>query len=775
MQVQATLALLSRPFWGVLVALVIATGLRFLLAPALGERLPHVTYLLAVAAVALGFGPGLSLVTLVLGPLCASVFFSPPRLAQPYFIDLIAYVLVGLSCIFFAHRAHLTRARRDVAKRTDSLIENASARLAAIVSSSEDAIVSKDLNGIITTWNAGAERLFGYSEKEVVGSPVTLLIPEDHVDEEGEILGRIRQGEIVDHHQTVRRRKDGSPVTVSLTVSPIRDRSGRIIGASKIVRDMTERTKVHQIKAVLAAIVESSDDAIISKNLDGIITSWNHGAERLFGYAADEIVGQSVTLLIPEDRLNEELEIIGKIRRGEVVDHYETVRRRKDGTLVTISLTVSPIKDPFGVVIGASKVARDISLAKRTEEALRKSERQARAALEQAEAAARTKDEFLAILSHELRTPMTAILGWAQVLRKNATPGEIKTGIEVIERNARLQAQIIDDLLDMGRIASGKFRLDVQTVNVLQLLGTAVEGVKLAAEAKGVLLTIDCAEPVPEIRGDPSRLQQVFFNLLSNAVKFTPRGGSIQASCKAVNSHVEVAVTDTGAGISQTFLPHVFERFTQQDSKANRAHQGLGLGLAIVKHLVELHGGTVRAGSQGEGRGATFTIELPISVAVTPRAPADRIRMPAGSALGIETEGIEDSQALAGITVMVADDEPDARQIVRTILERRGARVLVCGSAFEALDRLQRHRPSVLLCDIGMPGVDGYELIARLRSSAPEQGGATPAIALTAFARSEDRTRSLLAGFQMHLSKPVEPEELVASIRSVASGSRQPT
>lgn len=529
--------------------------------------------------------------------------------------------------------------------------------------------------------------------------------------------------------------------------------------------------KAHLEAGHLAAIVRSSDDAIITKNLDSIVTSWNAGAERIFGYSASETIGKPVTMLMPPDRTDEEPDILSRIKRGEVVDHYETVRRRKDGALIHISLTVSPLRDSQGRVFGASKIVRDITLSKNTEAALRESERQAREALAQAEAASRAKDEFLAVLSHELRTPMTAVLGWARMLKDGMGPEDTKQGIEVIERNARLQSLIIEDLLDMSRIVSGKFRLEVQAVDLARVLLAAVDSIRVAAEAKDVKLTVSCDPGGTEVRGDPNRLQQVFFNLLSNATKFTPRGGAITVWCGRVNSQIKVSVQDTGRGITPEFLPHVFERFQQQDAKTTRQHQGLGLGLAIVKHLVELHGGTVHAFSEGEGRGATFAVQLPAPALLhwDPEGGVGRASASdeeARAAIHERSKGV--AQDLDGLTVMVTDDEPDTRELLKKLLERHGARVLVCGSAADALDRLQRHRPNVLLCDIGMPEVDGYGLISRVRSSSPDKGGATPAIALTAFARSEDRTRSLLAGFQLHLAKPVEPTELIASIRSLA-------
>ncbi len=751
---------------------VIAGAVRLLLDPVLESQSPFATFLLATLFAAWRWGLGPALASLTLGWWVGQFLFMEPRytwvppMQSNHVIAFALYFTVGGVSATFGHFARAAKIRSD----TRSQIE--AARLAAIVTSSEDAIISKDLNGIITTWNRGAERLFGYTSDEAIGQPVTMLMTAENLEEETRILTKVRRGESLEHHETVRRRKDGSLVEVSLTVSPLRSVTGEIIGASKIMRDVTERNRMEESRAKLASIVESSDDAIISKNLEGEITSWNAGAERLFGYTARDAIGKPIGMLLPDDRFNEDPEILGRIQRGESVEHYETVRRRKDGSLVDISLTVSPLRDGKGRLVGASRIVRDVTLSKKAQEDLRSSEAQARNALAAAEAASRAKDEFLAMLSHELRTPMAAIVGWSQMLREGATPEETQEGIEVIERNARLQSQIIEDLLDMSRIMSGKFRLNVESVDVDMVLRGAVDGVRLAAESKHLKLTVVQEGEPGEVRGDPHRLQQVFFNLLTNAVKFTPARGEVRVVCRHRQGHVEVGVTDTGIGIKPEFLPMVFERFKQQDGRITRQFQGLGLGLAIARHLVELHGGTIRAESVGEGRGATFTVELPRAI---PRIAAlstghEERRLRSGSgATSAAIVGAPPAKVLAGVTVMVTDDELDARDVVKRMLERRGAKVLTCGSAAETLERLARERPNILVCDIGMPEVDGYALIGKVRTSSPEQGGATPAIALTAFARPEDRTRALLAGFQMHMSKPVDPEELVAGIRRVAA------
>lgn len=509
---------------------------------------------------------------------------------------------------------------------------------------------------------------------------------------------------------------------------------------------------------LLSAIVDSSDDAIVSKNLRGIVTSWNQGAERIFGYTAAEMVGKSVTLLIPVDRQDEEPRILAKLQKGERVDHFETQRLRKDGNLIDVSLSISPVKNTAGIIVGASKIARDITLKKKMVEQLR-------LAGMEAERQSRMKDEFLATLSHELRTPLQAILGWTQMLiNGQCSESEMQQGLEVIDRNAHAQTRIIEDLLDMNRILSGKVRLDVQRVDLQTTIGEAIDALRPAAQAKRQRIHPLLDPLAPPVLGDPGRLQQIFWNLLSNAVKFTPPGGVITVALQRVNSHLEISITDTGSGIEADFLPHVFERFRQADSTTTRRHGGLGLGLAIVRHLTELHGGTVRVTSLGENAGATFTVHLPLAV-LHPAPDATNYQHPASSRTS--TPGPA-QPLLQKVSLLVVDDEEDARSMLAKMLSKAGAEVTTASSARRALELLGSHIPHVIISDIGMPDNDGYDLIREIRRRSVEQGGQVPAIALTAYTRTEDRIRAIAAGFQMHISKPADSVELVTMVASLA-------
>jgi signal transduction histidine kinase/CheY-like chemotaxis protein len=393
--------------------------------------------------------------------------------------------------------------------------------------------------------------------------------------------------------------------------------------------------------------------------------------------------------------------------------------------------------------------------------ALLESERVARA---EAERASAMKDEFLATLSHELRTPLSAILGWAQVLRlRSMTEAELKTGLETIERNARVQAQLIEDLLDMSRITSGKLRLDMQTIEPITFVEAAVNTVRPVAEAKGVRLDSVLSSNAGPVSGDAARLQQVVWNLLSNAIKFTPTGGTVQVVLRRIDSQVAISVSDTGIGIKPEFLPHVFDRFRQADASTTRMFGGLGLGLSIVKRLVELQGGSVQASSAGEHRGAIFVVRLPVVAVHRQGRGIGTLDRKAAEANSFDFEHAD----LTGLRVLVVDDEPDTRNLLARVLSECNATVVAAGGAHEALGIFEKQAPDVVVSDIGMPDVDGYELLKRIRAFGPARGGRVPAIALTAFARSEDRTRALRAGFLVHISKPVEPSELVATVATV--------
>ncbi len=652
-------------------------------------------------------------------------------------------------------------------------------RFRLLVDSVRDyAIFMLDPAGHVLTWNAGAERFKGYKADEIIGSHFSRFYPPEALARQlpaHELEMAAREGAFEDEGWRVR--KDGSLFWANVVITAMRDPTGRLVGFAKVTRDLTQRRNheeaLKRSEERFRLLVEGvADYAIFMLDVNGRVSSWNEGAQRIKGYAAEEILGEHFSVFYPpEVRASgwPEYELQQAQEVGRFVD--TGWRLRKDGTSFWAQVSITALRDETGQLIGYAKLTRDLTatmrieameIANREHEEILDAERNARIA---AQRATRIKDEFLATLSHELRTPLTAILGWTQVLLR-AKPGDervnVQRAIEVIDRNARAQVQLIDDLLDLNRIMTGKLRLDLQQLSMANVIQAAVETVAPSASAKGVELQSLLDTGPAMVNGDSGRLQQVAWNLLNNAIKFTPAGGRVQVLLQRVDSQVEFSVSDTGIGIPAAFLPQVFDRFTQQDGSTSRAHGGLGLGLAICKQLIELHGGNIRAESAGEGRGASFFVRLPLSAL---QAAGERDEDPA-SADARASENLA-LPKLDGVHIFVLDDEQDTRSLLCRILEDQGARVVAFASAQELLKAVQLSRPTVIVSDVGMPGVDGYQMIRTLRAT-ETRNSRIPALALTAFARAEDRKRSLLAGFQAHLAKPFDVAELILLVANLA-------
>jgi PAS domain S-box-containing protein len=842
---------------------------------------------------------------------------------------------------------------------------------------SSDAILSKDLSGVISSWNHAAEQMFGYTAAEIIGRPITMLVPDDKRAEEAEVMRRIRSNERVERLVTIRQHKDGSLIPVSITVSPILNDAGMVIGASNITHDISVQLRneadLADLRQRLIAVVSASSAILQSPALEDVQAATVATARELLtadGYALWRIDATSggwrvvraegvsrefssrmldqpgvssslqaavpfsepvaVTDVLAEPMLAPQHEAyraegirsmlvipmtIGGLRSATLVFYFRSPHEfssvevqtgqalanvasaaisaaeqfdvaehgkqqatflEKAGALLASSLEyeqtlaavadlavpyvgdwcavdivgeagqlkrlaiahVDPEKLEFAKALqerypedpnapgGVHQVIRTgqptmmsaiprelVVAAARDVEHLRlldqlaltsymcvplvargrtlgaitflsaesgrhygpadlqfAQELASRAALaienarayQQATDANRLKDDFLATLSHELRTPLNAVLGYARMLNMNVLD-ESKRGhaVIVIERNANALKQIIEDVLDVSRIVAGKLRLNVQPVHLHEIVKAAIGTVGPAADAKAIAIHSVLDAQVPPVSGDPDRLQQIVWNLLSNAVKFTPKGGRVQIELQRVNSHAEIVVSDTGRGIAPDFLPHLFERFRQADSAFSREHGGLGLGLAIVRELVELHGGTVHAASQGTGSGATFRVDLPLMIAHPPSA-ATRVHPRAEAALAQSV-----SHRLDDLTILAVDDEDDALGLLREILESAGAKVEVASSAEKALELIERVDPDVLIADVGMPSMDGFEFIKRVRRLSGDVRN-VPAAALTAYARSQDRVTALASGFQMHIAKPVDPAELVVTVSALA-------
>jgi PAS domain S-box-containing protein len=789
--------------------------------------------------------------------------------------------------------------------------ERARAYLAAIIECSDDAIIGKTLDGTIRSWNAAAERIFGYSASEAVGQSILLIIPPELHAQEQLILQTLRRGERISHFETTRLHKSGRRLDISLTVSPVRDAQGAIIGASKIARDITEQRRS---AAQLAAIVESSDDAIISNSLSGIIQSWNAGAADMFGYRAEEALGQPITLIAPGELQAEEQRILEQLRRGERVEHYDTERVAKDGRRIPISLSISPIHGAGGELIGVSKIARNISERMEAESALRASEqrlwdeayalermsewstrlwrsetlseglhvilsaniellsadrgnvqllddsgrelqieaqhgfepefiehfkavtsdqrsvcgralrsgervivedietdaelasdaeilrragcravvstpliasggrllglvsahfrsvhrptaaelrrqdlflRQAcdfiqRCRMEQElrdseealREADRQKDEFLALLAHELRNPLAPICNAAEVLRRQlADFPAAQAGVDVIKRQSAQLTRLVDDLLDVARVTRGRIDLQRQTLKLDQVVSQALETVEPLLREKQHHIAVSSADGPLYVQGDFARLVQCVSNLLTNAVKYTHEGGDIRVQTRAQGQSACIAVSDNGAGIARELLPKIFDLFVQGQRTLDRAQGGLGIGLPVVKKLIEMHGGSVSASSAGIGRGSTFELCLPRT-----HAP---MSAPAASP----------TSSVGGSRIFIVDDNPDGANSLSLLLQLEGHETEAVHSSREALERIEGFRPDFALLDIGLPGIDGYELLQRLQQL-PTLAHTT-FVAVTGYGQAGDRERIRRAGFQAHLVKPVNLPELL--------------
>ncbi len=533
--------------------------------------------------------------------------------------------------------------------------------------------------------------------------------------------------------------------------------------------------------AVLHWMHDLAAQGIVTTDCELNVVEWNNWMEEHTGKPAQEVIGKNLLELFPElierrlDRhykwaLEGQVRVLSQALHGYLIA-MPVVSGEHSYSEMQQAVRISPLSHE-GQVIGTLTIIEDV-----TERVTREAELQAqieartrllaseKLARSDAERANRLKDEFLATISHELRNPLNAIMGWAHMLRiGKLDAANTERAVETIYRNAKSQSQLVSDLLDVSRIISGKLRLDVRTVDLIYIVNAAIDSIRPAADAKGIRLQTILDPAAGPISGDADRLQQIVWNLLTNAVKFTPKGGNIQVKVQRSDSHVEVVVSDSGVGISKEFLPFVFDRFRQADASTTRIHGGLGLGLSIVRQLVDLHGGSVGVESEGEGKGATFTFALP-SVGVTSDPQEAE---PVNLAHSNEFVSFEGLPSLQGLKVLVVDDEADTRELISEVLKECGSEVVLSRSAAEALEALHQHKPDILISDLGMPDEDGYSLISKIRSLPPERGGQIPAAALTAYARAEDRMRVLRCGFQFHLPKPVDSAELVTVVASLA-------
>ncbi len=731
----------------------------------------------------------------------------------------------------------------------------------AIVASSDDAIIGKDLNGNITSWNKSAEKIFGYTREEVIGRSVKMLIPDELHGEEDEIQEKVRNGERIDHYETRRRRKDGRVIDISLTLSPIKNELGQVIGASKVARDISGDLRNSAIQSRLSAIVESSDDAIVSKDLNGIVTSWNKGAERIFGYSADEMIGQSILKLIPQEYHHEEQDILERLRSGQRIDHFETIRAHKNGRRINVSITVSPIRDQRNRIVGASKVARDVTEQRRAMDQLRESEEKfttifnsspigavltdesysivldanpaflrlcgrsleelkarpalmtemfheekererlgehlrregqlideevrlahptgrvkdvlingrfvviggarhllmhveditdRKAAVAALKEADRRKDEFLATLAHELRSPLAPLSNALQLMEMAADdPVLAAQAREMMDRQLRHMVHLVDDLMDVSRVSRGVIELRRSTVDLREILAASVEATRPLMDQQKHHLEVKLVNEPLWLEGDSTRLTQIFNNLLNNAAKYTDPGGVITLESTVKNGHVLVSVTDTGIGIEPDKLDRVFDMFSQLESALTRKHGGLGIGLSIVKQLVQMHGGTIKVDSLGRDHGSTFTVKLPLTAAPLTSTETGQPAAANGRKLRI----------------IVTDDNEESAISLALMLNKLGHEAHPLHSGNTTISGLQIARPHVIFMDIGMPGMDGYETCRRIRSM--PNGSDIYMVALTGWGQVADKEQAEAAGFDRHLVKPITRDAILEVLNTV--------
>jgi PAS domain S-box-containing protein len=604
--------------------------------------------------------------------------------------------------------------------------------------------------------------MLGRQAADIAGKGIVEIIGQEAFETIRPYVETVLQGTRVEFECDMPYRGVGAR-SLRVVYIPDTDARGRVRGWIASILDVSERKQAEEVRSLLVSIVDSSDDAIISKNLNGIITSWNAGAERMFGYTAAEAMSQSIDIIIPPERRDEETEILRRLRMGHTIEHVETEGLTKDGRHLSIELTVSPVRNRQGVVIGASTIARDITDRVRADEERARLLASEQAARAQAEEANRGKDQFLATVSHELRTPLNAILGWAAMLEQTAAP-DARTfkGLQSIHRNTRTLAQLVDDLLDVSRMISGKMRLDVISMDFGDVIDAAVEAVLPAASAKDINIHVVVDPAGRPMAGDPTRLQQAVWNLLSNAVKFTPEGGRVDVRTRVKNGEIELTVSDSGIGIDATFLPYVFDRFRQADPSSTRAQSGLGLGLAIVRHLVELHGGTVRAESDGRDAGTRFVMQLPRR---HPTLTARDARRPLSAAAATAAT---DMPRLDGVRILIIDDDRESCEMMLEALRAYGAAVRCAMSASEGIEALPDFTPDLVLSDIAMPGRDGYAVLGEVRALEAMLGRRVPVAAVSAYAHADDRERAISAGFDEYFAKPVDPVALASAVAALA-------
>ncbi|HVQ17033.1 MAG TPA: PAS domain S-box protein, partial [Vicinamibacterales bacterium] len=743
-------------------ALAGAVLLRYLLDPWMGDALPLVTLLGAVAVSVWFAGYRPAVMVAVLGFIACAFLFIEPRgqldLLEPEtVIRMVGYLfacalIIGFGAAFRHSQRHAS-AERELLQVTARLQQEKANQfltarlLASIIESSEDAIISKSLDGIIQSWNAAAERLFGHTAERAIGRHISLVIPPDRLAEEDRIIASLKAGHRIDHFETERMRSDGSRILVALTISPIKDDAGHVVGASKIVRDITERKKVEADREKFVTLVESSTDFIGICDLQGIPSFINRAGLAMVGLdsldAARSIPVAS--FFFPEDQSRMMQEFFPSVLReghGEIDVRF---RNFKTGEARWMAYKVLTLPDESGRPIAFATVSQDVTERRRLEDDLR------HLAANLSEADIR-KNEFLAMLAHELRNPLAPISNAARALRLGGGEGEsLRSASDMLERQVRQMSRLVDDLLDMSRITRGRIELRKEPLELAPVVDHAVEAARALAHGMDHELTVTMPDEPIQVSADPTRLAQVIGNLLNNASKFTDKGGHVWLTVKREGDEAVIRVRDDGIGIAPEDIPGLFEMFAQVDTSLERSRGGLGIGLTLVKTLVEMHGGTVHAQSDGPARGSEFTVRLPIlSDAVRPTSHADVSEPP--------------SPAVRR-RVLIVDDSEDGAESLAMLLQLSGHETHVAHDGVEAIEAAEKFRPGVVLLDIGLPRLNGYEVCHRLRKEPWAKD--LVLVALTGWGQEEDRHRSREAGFDAHMVKPVDHDALLRLLASL--------
>ena len=735
------------------VAVIVAVLVRLLLDPVMGNNLPLVTLFGAVAAAVWLGGYRLAIPVTLLGYLASHYLFIEPRgsidlTSSANLVGLVAYLFTCSLIIAFGQIAGVAHARATASREL----------FRVTLRSIGDAVITTDIEGRITYLNEVAEALTGWTQRDALGQPLERVF--QIVNEvsrqavESPATRALREGVVVGlANHTVLIKKDGQECPIDDSAAPIRDEQGHVSGCVLIFRDvtaqrLTQREKAEQLLTarLLASIVESSNDAIISKTLDGIIQSWNAAAEHLFGYTAAEAVGKHISLVIPPERIAEEDQIIASLKAGKRIEHFETERMRSDGQHIVVSLTISPIRDESGAVVGASKIARDITERRRIELDLR------RLAADLSEAD-RRKNEFLATLAHELRNPLAPMSNMLEVVKRANGDGSILgRAHETLERQLDQMVRLVDDLLDVNRITHDRLELRRSEVELSSVIQQAVEVARPLIDSSGHQFTVDLPDEPIYLNADRARLAQVFGNLLNNSSKYTKPDGKITLSARREGDEVVVTVKDNGAGIPADKLGSVFDMFMQVDRSSERSQGGLGIGLTLVKRLTEMHGGSIEARSAGVGQGSEFIVRLPV------------LSKPMLTVAASDSK----EETASHRRILIVDDNRDSADSLSMLLDLTGNQTYMAHDGIEAIEAVEKYRPEVVLLDIGLPLIDGHEVCRRVREQ--PWGKDIVVIALTGWGQEDDRRKSEAAGFNGHLVKPVDYDKLLELLGELTNG-----